>query len=88
MKRLKIALMATAISLSLGGAVTVAQTTSGCELAPQYYLVANTYQPAGMYGYNYFCLQSSTICTWYRPNPVSQPNYYAPCRIGFYCLIR
>ena len=58
-----------------------------CWYRPQYYQVGNSYYLAGELGVDYYCALSINTCTWYRPNPVTQPNYYLPCQSGTYTVI-
>jgi len=57
-----------------------------CEDCPQYYLSGNMYYPAGTFGETYDCdeVNQATTCSYYKPDPAGQPNYYAPCRFGTY----
>jgi len=83
MSKIKWALIAIAITVSIGGAFATKQTN--CEDYPQYYQVGSSYQPAGVYGYDYFCWNTGGICTYYKPNPFVEVYY--PCRTGAYQVI-
>ncbi len=81
--------MAFAIFLGVGGAfASKIKTRIDCNADTQYYLSGSTYFPAGLYGVQYYCYQVPLICTYYQPNPISQPNVYNPCVIGEYEPIR
>ena len=82
MNKIKLALIATAILTGVGGAF--ATKTCSCEVATQYYFNGSGYTPAGEYGMDFDCFITAGVCTFYRPNPFSQPNYYAPCHEGAY----
>jgi hypothetical protein len=58
-----------------------------CWYNQQYYLVGGTYVPAGILGETYICWESTNTCTYYRPNPVTQPNVYVACQDGTYTSI-
>ena len=86
MKRLRICLMLLAILISIGGALAFKQGAS-CTYAVQYVYTGGVYQQAGLFGVDYTCLNYPLTCTYYKPNPVWQPNTYAPCRQGYYVII-
>lgn len=69
-------------------AVTSAFATrqdSPCYFSTQYYWDGVSYQLAGIYGQDFDCdYEPSITCTYYRPNPVTQPNSYAACRLGLF----
>jgi hypothetical protein len=50
-------------------------------------LVGGAYVPAGIYGYDYSCVNFGGVCTYYKPKPIEQPNTYLPCREGVYTVI-
>lgn len=79
--------IAIAVSITSAFAFSVAKKT-GCENAPQYRQAHIWYIPAGTYGYNYICVGSAGFCTYYKPDPIGQPNYYAPCRYGAYTMVQ
>lgn len=80
-KKIKLAFIAAAIVLAVGGAYAT-KPALACDTQPQYYYNGSGYVAAGTYGVNYFCISNPTTCTYYKPNPISQPNVYAPCRTG------
>lgn len=77
-------LIAVAIAIAVGGAFAGKPRCAACEYSPQYYLSGSTYVYAGIFGEDYYCWDYQYVCTYYRPNPVLQPNYYLPCRNGFF----
>ena len=88
MKKAKIVFMATAIFLGVGGAfASKIRVKTDCSADTQYYLSGSNYFQAGGYGITYYCDQAPFICTYYKPNPISQPNTYNPCVIGEYTPI-
>jgi hypothetical protein len=81
MKKIKWVSLAVAL-LSAGLAFSSAKKSDPCIYARQYWFDGyNYWEIAGQIGYDYACIGTSGICTWYRPYP-SQPNYYAPCHFG------
>ena len=83
MKSIKMILMTTAIVLS-AAAVIATKPCLECETATQYFFNGSTYVQAGTYGVTFDCVQSTGICTYYKPDPIGQPSVYAPCRFGLY----
>jgi hypothetical protein len=84
MKKIKLAMISVAIILAVGGAFATRPKVD-CTSEPQFFRFGlNTYLPAGEYGMDYTCISSVGVCTYYRPAPITNPNYYLPCRIGFY----
>jgi hypothetical protein len=83
MNKIKLALIATAILVSIGGAFATRPCVQ-CEHANQYIPSGQGYVQVGEYGIDYFCYSTSGICTYYQPDPLSQPNHYVPCRTGGY----
>jgi hypothetical protein len=81
MNKIKLALIATAILVGVGGAFAT-RPCLPCELSVQYYNNGNGYYEAGEIGVNYDCFTTAGICTFYKPNPLTRPNEYAPCRTG------
>jgi hypothetical protein len=79
MNKIKLALIATAILVAVGGAFATRPCVQ-CELAPQYVPSGAGYVEAGQYGIDYICYTTAGVCTYYKPDPF-QPNY-APCRTG------
>jgi hypothetical protein len=86
MKKLKIALVCLAIALALGTAYAN-RPCDACMYSQQYIYTMGAYVDAGEFGYDYYCFNQPGVCTYYRPNPIFQPNYYAPCRSGNYAII-
>jgi len=86
MKKIKLILISTAIVLAVGTAFAT-RPCAACEYAQQYVYTMGAYVEAGEYGYDYACVSEPGICTYYKPSPILQPNYYAPCRLGSYNLI-
>jgi hypothetical protein len=85
MRKLKLTIIAIAIVGSVGGAFASKKRCALCEAYTQYHKVNGGYEEAGDFGYDYGCWQlSGNTCTWYKPDPVNQPDYYAPCRSGVY----
>lgn len=85
MNKLKMALIATAVFFAVGGAFAT-RPCYQCEHSQQYIPSGSGYvEVAGEFGVNYDCeIGTGAICTYYRPDPAGQPNYYAPCRFGSY----
>ena len=83
MRKIKIVFMSIAVIAAVGSALA-GKPDSSCEDFPQYYKTAFGYAPAGDFGVSYYCLNTAGVCTYYRPNPVTQPNTYVPCRLGIY----
>jgi hypothetical protein len=86
MKRLRLLLMIPVCLLSLGAAIAEDQA-GACAYSQQYIIVGGVYWPVNGYGSGYACLDFGGICTYYKPSPVFQPNYYAPCRQGLFVWI-
>jgi len=59
---------------------------SVCTYSPQFYKSGSSYVPVkGVMGVDYDCwYEPIGTCTYYRPNPVWQPNYYVACKSGYY----
>jgi len=83
MKKIKMGLMAVVILLGIGGAFAT-KPTEFCELEVQYYQVGSSYYEAGEFGTNFYCAGTSGTCTYWKPYPVTQPNYYQACKYGMY----
>jgi hypothetical protein len=83
MNKIKLAFIATAILAGVGGAFAMKPCVQ-CEHFPQYMRVGTVYVPIGEFGVDYDCMVSGGICTWYKPDPLGQPNTYAPCHVGSY----
>ena len=86
MKKIKLILISLAIIFALGTAFAT-RPCADCTYADQYYYSGGTYVYAGTFGYDYYCLNFAGVCTYYRPNPIIMPNYYAPCRQGVYTVV-
>lgn len=81
MNKIKLAFIAVAILAAVGGAF--ATTSCGqCEYSTQYYFNGGGYVEAGEWGVDFDCYVTGGICTYYKPDPIGQPNYYAPCHLG------
>lgn len=77
--------MAIAIFLGIGGAfASRIKAKVDCDGDYQYYLSGQAYYQTGQEGVTYLCDQAPFICTYYKPNPITQPNSYAPCDEGEY----
>ena len=84
MKKVKVILSTIVVSIAITGALA-AKTAAFCDTAPQYYKLGDSYIYAGELGIDYTCItQSVATCTYWRPNPVMQPNAYQPCKVGCY----
>jgi hypothetical protein len=83
MKKIKCVCFAAAILFSIVTTLSSAKCYS-CESFAQYYFDGANYVYAGRFGYDYICLVSPGVCTYYKPNPATQPFYYAPCMEGQY----
>ena len=83
MKKIRLFLIATAITVAVGGALAhEANKKAYCDYFPQYVRqLDGTFAPAGQIGVNYLCLSSFTTCTYYQPTPWSP---FVPCRTGIY----
>jgi hypothetical protein len=80
MKKVKLAIMATAILLSVGGAFATGLHFD-CRFSPQYHLSGGVYLPAGQYGVDYFCQGSASTCTYIKVGTnyqACQPGVYTP----------
>ncbi|OQP63532.1 hypothetical protein A3860_24645 [Niastella vici] len=82
MNKIKLAFIATAILAAVGGAFATRPCVQ-CEVGQQYYWNGTGYIATGEYGVDYLC-GNGGVCTYYKPDPIGQPNYYAPCRTGGY----
>jgi len=86
MKRIKLALMTTAIAAAVCSAFAT-KTDPLCGDCPQYYLSMGVYYPAGVQGYNYDCdTHDINTCTYYKP--ADHPTEYWSCNIGQYIFIQ
>lgn len=86
MKRFKLILVSLVIVLAIGSAWAT-RPCQTCTYSDQYYYNGGFMHYAGELGYDYYCLQYGGVCTYYRPNPFTQPNVYLPCRSGVYTVI-
>ncbi len=86
MKRIKLILNITAITLAIAGAVASSLYMQENE-QPQYIPVNNSFTPAGDFGTDYNCHDSVGTCTYYQPDPVACPQQYSPQRKGKYVLV-
>lgn len=82
MKKFRLILMSLVIVLAVGGAF--ASSDPPCSYSQQYYKVGSSYLPTGQLGVHYVCLMCPTVCTYYLPDPVLQPENFVPCRQGVY----
>jgi hypothetical protein len=83
MKKVKIVLNVTAITLAIAGALA----TRFCmqpENHPQYVPANGGYMPAGQYGVEYNCYESTDDCTFYQPDSVNRPTEFESYRKGRY----
>jgi len=87
MKRIKLVLLSTAVLFAFGTAIATRPHAYDCTFAPQYYFNGASYIPAGTYSYDYTCLSGAGVCTYYKPDPVFNPNFYLPCRYGRFQLL-
>jgi hypothetical protein len=83
MKKIKFFLIATSITMAVGGALAHEENKKAyCDYFPQYIPQPDgSFAYAGQLGVNYFCLTSIGTCTYYQPTPWSP---YMPCRSGIY----
>lgn len=58
-----------------------------CESQPQYFRWGAAFVPAGVYGYDYTCSASAGVCTYYKPDPITEPFSYVPCRTGSFSFV-
>jgi hypothetical protein len=86
MKKLKVLFITTAIVLAIGSAFAT-RVCDACTYSTQYVFSMGAWQDAGEIGYDYACVGTIGFCTYYRPNPIFQPSYYAPCKEGRYEII-
>ena len=83
MKKIKLALMGTAITAAICSAF-VTKSDPDCSGAPQYYYQGGGYYPAGIMGEAYDCDfgTGAGTCTYYKPDPAGHPYQYAGCQLG------
>lgn len=86
MKKIKVFLIATAITVAIGGALAHEENKKAyCDYFPQYIPQADgSFAPAGQLGFNYLCWGTIGTCTYYQPTPWSG---YVPCHTGIYVRI-
>lgn len=89
MKYLKALLTAAIVMIAVSGAVATNMATKcyDCSNATMYYFNGTTYIPAGEYGWDFYCNGTIGICTYYKPDPYFNPNYYEICRYGTFTRI-
>jgi hypothetical protein len=80
MNKIKVAFVALAMFAGIGGAF--ATHCEQCENSVQYIWNGSMYVEVGEFGVDYDCYVSGGVCTFYKPDPVGQPNSYSPCHIG------
>jgi hypothetical protein len=78
MKKVKLAFIAMAIFLSIGGAFAT-RSLVDCRFSPQFYKVGSSFLPAGQEGINFACETGGGICTW-----VQVGNNFQACRTGIF----
>jgi hypothetical protein len=83
MNKIKLAFIAIAILAGVGGAFAT-KPCFECGYSQQYIWTGSYYQPVGDYGEEFDCYVTGGICTFYKPDPMGQPNVYAPCHEGAY----
>jgi hypothetical protein len=81
MNKIKVAFIAIAMFAGVGGAF--ATRCVQCENSQQYVWNGNGYVEVGVYGQDWDCfVGGGGVCTYYKPDPVGQPNSYSPCHEG------
>jgi hypothetical protein len=80
MNKIKVSFVALAIFAGVGGAF--ATNCVQCDNSPQYVWNGIGYVSVGIIGEDYDCWVTGGVCTFYQPDPVGQPNVYAPCHTG------
>jgi hypothetical protein len=83
MKRIKLILNITAITLAITGAIVTSLYMQDND-PPQFIPINNAYTPVGDYGTDYNCHDSIGVCTYYQPDPVARPKEYSPHHKGKY----
>ena len=83
MKRIKLILNITAITLAIVGAYATSIYMKDND-QPQYIPVNNSFTPVGDLGSDYNCHDSTGVCTYYQPDPVARPQEYLPRQKGKY----
>ncbi|WP_207514872.1 DUF6520 family protein [Longitalea luteola] len=82
MKQIRIILNAIAITVAIGGAFATHYYMH--DNRPQFIRGSNTFEPAGDYGIDYHCIDSTEVCTYYQPDSVARPEEFVPYRNGRY----
>jgi hypothetical protein len=80
-------MLVSCITVAAISSAFVTRPCTNCVFAEQYYYYGGSYVPAGTFGYDFYCLDFGGVCTYYKPNPISQPNTYLPCRSGVHTII-
>jgi hypothetical protein len=83
MNKIKMAFIAIAILAAVGGAFATRPCVQ-CEHSTQYVWNGQGYIDVGLWGEDFDCYMAGGVCTYYKPDPTAQPNYYAPCHEGVY----
>ena len=84
MKKIKLLFISISILTGVGGAFATNMVKAPCEFATQYRYVNGGYVLAGEYGWDYYCVGTLGVCTWYKPWPTSD---WTPCKTGNYYQI-
>jgi hypothetical protein len=77
------AFIAIAILAAVGGAFAT-RPCFECSYSQQYVWTGSYYHAVGEYGEDFDCHITAGVCTYYKPDPMGQPNVYAPCHQGTY----
>jgi len=83
MKRIKVILNTTAITLAIAGAFATRYYMQDNN-QPQFIPVNNSFKPVGDFGIDYDCHDSTEVCTFYQPDSVARPKEYLPYQKGKY----
>lgn len=79
---MKFSLKALAAIVAIGSAFAMRPPVV-CDNSPQYHWNGNMYVLLGEFGVDYDCDWNPAItCTYYRPNPIAQPNLFSACKLG------
>jgi hypothetical protein len=81
MKKIKWAIMAVAILVSIGGAFATNHRLD-CSFSQQYYFNGVSYIPTGHISMDYVCLNSQNVCTY-----VFTGGQFVACQIGQYTAL-
>lgn len=81
MKKVRFAIMATAIVIGIGGAFAASSSKAPCDGAKQFYRSTDgNFYPAGVEGVDFVCKWDHfTTCTYYFDEATQQ---YRPCKYG------